>query len=270
MRRKPRVSKVERHLETSGNIARLTTKGLPAVGGGVRGQIVAWSAASRARFARTVLAVDWSAYGGHLAFITLTYPGRAAEAFQCQNGRTLKAHMRAFCERWRRRYGRVLGAWKVEFQRRGQPHLHIAMVVPEGRTIEEVRDFVRVSWWEVVGSGDIQHFAAGTQTDWCLKSPVAYWLKNGVVDKVHQNLVPNAFQDVGRIWGLWGVKPSWQVSQVTPKEFARLRRILARLKRGKVRRRAFDRQAVGVWAATRVDAVAIDRLLDRMRAGELW
>lgn len=250
-------------------MARLTTEGLPQTGGGVRGQIVGWSDASRARFTRTVLAVDWSSYDGRLAFLTLTYPGRSGEAFQCHDGRELKRHLKMWSERWKRRYGNLLGAWKVEFQKRGQPHLHLAMVVPAGEAIEDVRDWVRLNWWQVVGSSDAQHFAAGTETDWCRKSPVAYWLKNGVVDKVHQNLVPDAFHDVGRIWGLWGVEPVWDRQEVTREEFVRLRRVLARLKRSKVRRRSFNRQAVGVWAATG-DADTVQTLLVLMRQGELW
>ena len=88
-----------------------------------RGVVVGFSAASRRRLFRVASAVDWSVYGQSL-FVTLTYPGDFP-----LDGRRVKRDLAVFRRAWARRFGVARGMWKLEFQRRGAPHLHLARVV---------------------------------------------------------------------------------------------------------------------------------------------
>lgn len=137
-------------------------------------------------------ALPWEVLGRRPAMVTLTYPsdwqvwgGTAAQ---------VRRHREAFKERWRRRWGPPIGVWVVEFQRRGAPHLHMYLGLPEaasdeefmalqGRTIRrrkrtyevgayearrqmraldgEFGLWLRQTWWEVVGSGSKVHHARG-------------------------------------------------------------------------------------------------------------
>jgi hypothetical protein len=138
--------------------------------------------------------------------------------------------------------------------------VHAALVVPAGKghTVKSVRSWVAQNWWEVVGSGDSDHRKAGTQCDKLKRSVVGYFLKNGVVDKSHQNVVPEAFQNVGRIWGLWGVKPEWRTINLQRAEFMRLRRTVRRLKRSKCKSTGRHQEGLGAFAISR----SADRLME--------
>lgn len=86
---------------------------------------------------------------GLLAMITLTYPGCWEDVVP--DGETLKAHLNAFFRRYERAWGRrLICFWKLEFQRRGAPHLHIMMVVPPGRAgVDAEKEYLRrLDEWE--------------------------------------------------------------------------------------------------------------------------
>jgi len=199
------------------------------VGGGRRGVVRAWSRASRIRAYRTIAAVDWDAVGP-LVMVTLTYRQPPTD------GREVKRHMRAFRERWKRRFGGPVGVWKLEFQRRGAAHIHLWLQRPEVG-LDELRQWVSEAWWEIVGTGDDVHRQAGTSVNsWC-GSPVRYvrkYMAKG--SKEYQHEVPEWFESVGRWWGLWGVRPQWRQVDISVESFYRIRRIL----RGLLRARARD------------------------------
>lgn len=86
---------------------------------------------------RTLAELDYTplfADGDRLpAMITLTHPGDWETV--ASDGKNLKRRFEA----WRKRYHRAWGeklrcVWKLEFQRRGAPHLHLWMLPPRGAT----------------------------------------------------------------------------------------------------------------------------------------
>lgn len=100
-----------------------------------RGSILGWSAKSRARMASTLTTLDYSPILGddtRPAMVTLTSPGD----WQTVAGTPdlFKAAVQRFRDRYRYTFGRSMPAvWKLEFQRRGAPHLHILTTIPDGR-----------------------------------------------------------------------------------------------------------------------------------------
>jgi hypothetical protein len=102
----------------------------------VRGEVTAWTRKSRAKMTLTLASLDWS-YLEHAtglpAMVTCTYPGDWLAV--AGSGQQVKGHLRDLRKRWERAWGEPLtGAWKLEFQARGAPHVHIGpVVVPLGK-----------------------------------------------------------------------------------------------------------------------------------------
>lgn len=94
--------------------------------------ITGWSAKSRAAMVRAVGSLDLSCWSGDdgeaVGMVTLTAPADWLAVFP--TGREFKRAVRVFTERFRKAYGPVRGIWKLEFQHRGAPHLHVLMRVP--------------------------------------------------------------------------------------------------------------------------------------------
>lgn len=94
-------------------------------------RVTEWSARSRARMVHRIAEADWAPLWGQgtPVMLTLTYP-REWEAW-APSAATVKAHLRAFVERWYRWFGvRPVMLWKLEFQRRGAPHFHVLAAMP--------------------------------------------------------------------------------------------------------------------------------------------
>lgn len=170
--------------------------GKPPVGG--RRKIVAFSIRSGARMRRFLRCSNarYSIMG------TLTYPSEYP-----RSGRVVKAHFRAFIERFRRYikglYGESASDWSVfwflEFQSRGAPHFHFFT----NYTIP--RDVLAMWWYDIVSSGDQRHLLAGTRIEYLRagrSGAIAYASKYAA--KVEQKAVPPGFEDVGRFWGAVG------------------------------------------------------------------
>lgn len=208
-----------------------------------RGAVVGFSDRSRVRLHRTVASLPFE--GRPAVFVTLTYPGEFPA-----DGRVVKAHLRAFRQRWARRWGLPVGVWKLEFQRRGAPHLHLALLAPPGGRLGELRSWVARAWFGVVGSGDPAHERAGTQCDRLRGSVARYFAKHGAHGrdlKGYQNQVPTGIVCVGRFWGVWNAEPDWQGVALTYRQFVELRRVMRRWARS---RRAYGRLQ-GLWVDSR-------------------
>lgn len=187
-----------------------------------RGDITGWSRRSRARMLRRLCELDYrTAFEGEtLVMVTLTLPGEWRSV--CSDGRAFKDLVKAFRKRWVRRYGPISAVWKMEFQRRGAPHVHIMTALPED---PEFRDWLSDAWCVVVGHPDPvqreKHRAAGTGVDFATgmrsldpKRVGVYFSKHGAYsDKEYQNHPPENFEGVGRFWGYWGL--SREVSEVS-------------------------------------------------------
>jgi len=218
-----------------------------------REKITEWSRDSRKRLLRTCLALEWSGVGA-LVMVTLTYPGDAGAAFIPRNGPMVHRHLRAFLKRWSRRWERPVGLWKLEFQDRGAPHLHVFLVAPRDVRITGLRSWVAQTWWEIVGSTDADHLRAGTAVDSWTDTPTRYAWKYAKADpaKERQHHVPDGFTDVGRWCGLINLSPRWIIIDLAVETFVKARRILRRWSSAMngYRIRLID-SAAGFWLFTR-------------------
>jgi hypothetical protein len=193
----------------------------PGEGGGTRGRIVGWSAASRRRLFKALLSLNLHRYPAKL-FLTLTYPAEFPAS-----GPECKAHLRALGERWARRFGsRPLWVWKMEYQARGAPHFHVLAVAPDGfdggdAWLWAVRSWLSDSWSEVVGSGDPWHRKVGTQVQ-VPYTDTAKYLTYAL--KGSQDVTPEGFDSPGRVWGVWGLRPEWSGVRLPRPAFVELRR----------------------------------------------
>jgi len=237
-----------------------------------RTSITAWSARSRARMTRSLASLDWTPMygaGRPAVMITLTYPGDWLTV--APDGRTVKRHLRALAKRYTRAWGTApIFPWKLEFQRRGAPHLHLLLVAPEG-TVGGLlfRAWLSQAWADVVGHPDpseyARHLAAGTGVDYlrggrCFdpKRAAVYFAKHGGAagGKEYQHVVPEAWQQPGkgpgRFWGVQGLEPATATVTLEVREYVQLRRTLRRLSeaRGMTRQQRVQRVDTATGALT--------------------
>jgi hypothetical protein len=159
-------------------------------GGGSRGRIRELSRKSVRRMKLAFRNMD-----DPVTSITLTYP-----ADYPNDGLTVKRHLEAFREAWRRKYPNEPDiAWILEFQLRGAAHYHIwawRYATPQ------MREWISETWYRIVGSGDEKHLRAGTQCVPCRKPHAAASYAAKYASKYEQKEVPEGYSNVGRFWGL--------------------------------------------------------------------
>lgn len=102
-----------------------------------RGTIKDMSQKSRARMPLVFATIDYTKMfdQGELAgMVTLTYPQEWHRLVP--DATTFKKHVSLFRTRYLGTWGQgknaIAGIWKMEFQRRGAPHLHIGTTIPQG------------------------------------------------------------------------------------------------------------------------------------------
>jgi hypothetical protein len=100
-----------------------------------RGRVAGWSEKSRRRMMQTLESLDYHPMfesGEPAAMVTLTLPGEGDLWEQLvPDPPTFKKMVARFTIAYKDAWGEPLrGAWKMEFQKRGAPHLHILMVPP--------------------------------------------------------------------------------------------------------------------------------------------
>ena len=229
--------------------------------------IAEWSAKSRSRMVQAFASADWSGLladsSRPLGMITLTLPGDWLAV--APSGRIFKRQIRAFLERWRRALGsRLVGGWKLEFQRRGAPHLHIITGIPAMVGPVRFEAWLSKCWADVVGAKDVQerinHLLAGTAVDFRevgkMTDPrrlAVYFLGHSTKShdsKEYQHVVPVEWQTAetapGRFWGFWGLPAAVEALDLGVDDFLHVRRVLRRVAAGRARRIAHDR---AYWAA---------------------
>jgi len=239
---------------------------LPAKGRAGR-EVTAWSRKSRANMVRQMAAADWGPVFGSSVpvMVTLTYPGEWESV--APDGETVKRHLDNFRRAWFHRWGSPLvGAWKLEFQRRGAPHFHLMVPTPPVPPAE-FRSWVSAVWARIVGHSDpvqyANHLMAGTGIDYAngarMRDPrrvAVYFLKHGTKThdgKEYQNAVPEQWQapgkGPGRFWGLWGVRVESARVFLSPADFVNLRRLLRRWSRANNRNLFIRGRLQGGWVA---------------------
>ncbi|AWG66555.1 rolling circle replication-associated protein [Mycobacteroides abscessus] len=216
--------------------------------------ITEWSRKSRSSMCRTFAELDYSPLvesGRVPAMVTLTYPGDWEVV--APDGASVKRHMVLWRKRFQREYGEAARyIWKLEFQRRGAPHIHLWMAPPisPGRSGRSFAQWLSGTWAQVVDHPDCEqkarHRLAGTAIDVrnglkaCDPKRLAiYFTKhsspnlNG--DKEYQNVVPELWRrpghGPGRFWGVYGLKKAVAVVEVAQDAYLAARRIVRRWSR---------------------------------------
>jgi hypothetical protein len=132
---------------------------------------------------------------------TLTYP-----ALYPTDGREVKYHLRRYCQELQRISKRLNRArtsifWFIEFQSRGAPHFHLLTT--------DFYSYKRCAmlWYAIVGTGDLKHLRAGVRVEKIKKG------KKGMITyarkyarKQEQKEVPEDYKNVGRFYGVYGLK----------------------------------------------------------------
>jgi hypothetical protein len=259
-------------------------------------EITEWSAKSRVNMVRTFAMLDWRPVyelgktGRVPAMVTLTYPG--VWEVVAPDGKALKAQVAKLKRRYRRAWGESLvGAWKLEFQKRGAPHVHVFMVPPHGvargRGVGAglaFRHWLSVVWADVVDHPDPveyqKHLEAGTGVDYekslrCTdaKRLAVYFGKHGQYrDKEYQHVVPEAWRAAGkgpgRFWGYWGLRVLAVAAELTGENYQLAARILRRYAS---RVRVWDDSA-GRWKYTRLMSPAkpLRKDVDEVTGEVVW
>lgn len=235
-----------------------------------RTAITAWSRQSRTNFLKQIASLDLSplADTGVTGMVTLTYPGEWRSVVASRSA--LNKHWRAFKRLWDRCWGVPLRCiWKVEFQRRGAPHIHMFTAIPTGlsrhrsATLDGLafNEWLSVAWAGVVGHEDeaerLKHLRAGTGVDFQRgiaamdgRRVASYFYKFGYLYKYedadgqsldYQHQAPSewiAANDVGRFWGYCGLEKHRETLELTREQFAEARRVLRKVARSQGARRA--------------------------------
>ncbi len=224
------TARAERARGGSHNRLRFGKRTKPDGSGGVRSRVTEFSRKSRKRLLDMLNAVDKDRTPKPL-FLTLTYSDKCA----WYDPENWQKNLKAFRKRLVRRWGKFPVVWKMEFKERKSgtnvgdlvPHFHLLAFAD--LPLDELRQWLSVAWFEVVGSGDPEHLAAGTSAE-----QVKSW--NGVhayaakyMGKLEKLLRHE--EGCGRIWGVWD-KPSLcithETTTMTVEDGVRARRALAR------------------------------------------
>ncbi|MFT9536203.1 hypothetical protein ACM0AX_23375 [Mycobacteroides abscessus subsp. abscessus] len=216
--------------------------------------ITTWSRKSRAMMCRVFAELDYTPLlctGRIPVMVTFTYPGDWLPV--ASSGKAVKRHMSLWRKRFEREYDeRARYIWKLEFQGRGAPHIHLWMAPPQlpGRSGLRFEHWLSRAWADVVDHPDPvqrrRHEGAGTAVDLLSglracdpKRLAIYFTKhsspNTLGDKEYQNIPPAEWQEPGcgpgRFWGVYGLKKSTAAAEVCQEDYLRARRIVRRWSR---------------------------------------
>lgn len=161
--------------------------------GGPRGKVNRFSAGSRRRLMIKLNSLNRTK-PLRATLITLTYPGEFS-----RDARQWKRDLDTLNKRLTRKWGGFPIFWKLEFQKRGAPDIHLLAYDPQMRLTSYLfREWLSHAWYRVVGSGDERHLRAGTRTELprharALESYCTKYVGKPVEGTGH----------VGRYWGVW-------------------------------------------------------------------
>lgn len=213
-------------------------------GGGPRGRVTGFSAASRRRLLKLFGRLRDSSLP---LFLTLTLPDGVAH-----DGEALKdKYLRRFLARLRRRFPGAALVWRMEVKARKSgeqigeqvPHVHAVLWgVPMAPGL---REWVSLAWYEAVGSGDPKHLRAGTQVQAARSSRQV----KGYASKLYAAKADDCeLAEHGRAWGIFArERLPWAeavMRYLTAGELVRFLRILRGYFRAAVRRRKGKRPKV--------------------------
>jgi hypothetical protein len=233
--------------------------GVPEVEAPTRGRVTGWSEKSRRRMMQTLESLDYHPMfesARPAAMVTLTLPGDGWEQL-VPDIPTFKRMVNKFVNAYRDAWGEQLrGTWKMEFQRRGAPHLHILMVPPARDARAAIRyvdaagrrqtvqlpfsNWLSAKWAAIVGAEGTAralHQLAGTNVDFSevyrYSDPRrigSYFAKHGsFTAKDYQNDMPEHWRLAilagdsggGNFWGYWGLAKAVESVELAHRPAAR-------------------------------------------------
>jgi len=221
---------------------------------GMRGAITSWSRKSRANMCRKLAEYDYHqmfADGRTPAMVTFTYPDDWLTV--APSGTAVKRHLRLWAKRFRTEWNETPRyIWKMEFQMRGAPHLHLGMAFPArtGKSGLPFRQWCSRTWADIVDHPDpeqrARHLNAGTAVDTIAgvkgrdpKRLAIYFTKhaapNSSSSKEYQHIVPDAWlqpgNGPGRFWGVAGLQRATIKVEIGRTDYINARRIVRRWSR---------------------------------------
>jgi hypothetical protein len=188
-----------------------------------RGVIKGWSSGAVRRHTRWLYSIDAPQLDGVGVALTLTLratPDTAADWVRLR---------RAFVER-ARRLGMIRLHWVTEWQRRGAPHMHLAVYAPEGTDARTFAESLLLAWIDVA-----RGYEAGVFSQYWdeIAGPLG-WLKylskhaaRGVKHYQRQG-APQGWDVTGRLWGHAGDWPADEPMrfELSTAGYHRLRRLI--------------------------------------------
>jgi hypothetical protein len=227
--------------------------------------ITQWSRKSRARLLKAIADIDHDTWKSTdpWALVTLTLPDHWQAV--APDGQAFKTMVEDFRRRWARTIGKWQCVWKLEFQRRGAPHMHLLMKTPETVTVSRYgqdvtmtfKAWLSAEWADVVDHPDaatrIRHEAAGTNVDHRAndtdpKRVAIYFVKHSSKtqdDKEYQHIVPKEWREPGkgpgRFWGISGLGRHVATVELSASRFYELRRMMRRWHKANRSRTALGR-----------------------------
>lgn len=249
-------------------------------------EIKGFSRASRSNMRWRMHSLPWEDLDpGRMAMLSLTYPVEFS-----LDGAEANRHRRAFCERWRRKYGQPRAVWAREFQERGAPHFHHFIEMPPGAGDEMEQEYglkagtfawpwAAKVWSQIVGTDEAVgwssaavaksaawHRRIGVNVRPCFYGDARkngaqvcdyFWKESG---KWAQKTPPEGYENLGRYWGYVGLEPCEYVMEMTWGQFCELRRPLRAWRDKRVGRKVRSRRSTdGLYV------VGIDGLGDGVR-----
>ena len=193
----------------------------PQGGGAVGRKVAGRSNKSRKRLMRHLMSVDLESIAterkkakyGRALFVTLTYPQENGLPFtDWERG---KEHLNTLRKRLERNYGLVWAVWVQEHQKSGALHFHLILNLSKVANLHSFRAWIAQAWFEVVGSGNLDHLKAGTSVEAVYieqSQPgnlLSYLSKElGGSGKAYQVIACNhetgEVLETGKTWGIWG------------------------------------------------------------------
>lgn len=202
-------------------------------GGGIRGMVTRFTRASRKRMLELLAKMREPERG---TFITLTYPSIYPDTSQ-----RWKRNIDAFLKRLKRIAPKAYGVWRIEPQSRGAPHYHL-IVFNSPTNIIRLRQWVKLAWFQIVGSGDERHLKAGTRTDiiCSVRHAMNYASKYAAKVESTRRFITSdgeVIETVGKHWGQFGL----EFADISPfieqeldyAQLVELRRMIARYLRSR-------------------------------------
>lgn len=198
-------------------------------GGGLRNSITKFSRGARKRMIELLAKMRNPEHG---SFITLTYPSTYPDSAQ-----QWKRHLDTFLKRLKRAAPKSYGVWRIEPQERGAPHFHL-IVFNAPRNILRFRQWTKLAWYQVVGSGDEKHLRAGCRIDviHSQRHAMNYASKYAAKASDARRFITNEgeiIDAVGKHWGQFGMEhadiSSYHEQVIDFAQLVELRRMIARL-----------------------------------------